>query len=208
MENKSASEYRAQSRAIIEEIVHNKMHKPMFMLVGIYLAYEVVINALSRVNSVIAIVCLVINLVVGLPLLFGTQISLLKVARKEKIESADIINLPKQNWGRSILAEFLPALFTFFWTLLLIIPGLIKAYSYILTPFIAYDNPEMSISECMKKSTEMMKGHKMRLAILHLSFIGWILSCIIIIPALNVIPYICIANGLFYMELSGKSSSN
>lgn len=70
----------------------------------------------------------------------------------------------------------------FLWSLLLIIPGIIKEYSYSMTPYIMYEHPEISASDAMKKSQEMMNGNKWRLFCLHFSFIGWYLL-LSVIPA-------------------------
>ena len=91
------------------------------------------------------------------------------------------------DWWLNILI----AIFTFLWSLLFIIPGIVKAYSYAMTPYIVHDNPEMPVRECIRQSQRMMKGYKMKLFLLDLSFIGWILLGIFSfgIGLLWVLPY-------------------
>ena len=85
--------------------------------------------------------------------------------------------------GRLMLgASLLVLVLTFLWSLLLIIPGIVKAYSYALTPYLVHDHPEMSEYDCLKRSQQLMKGYKWKLFLLDLSFIGWAL--------LAAIPYI------------------
>ena len=69
--------------------------------------------------------------------------------------------------------QFLSTVFIFLWSLLLVVPGLIASYSYRQGLYILLDHPEMSVMECIRASKHMMKGHKMELFMLDLSFIGW-----------------------------------
>lgn len=90
--------------------------------------------------------------------------------------------------------------YQFLWTLLLIVPGVIKAISYSQTQFILKDCPELSFNEAIERSMDMMEGHKMQYFLLSLSFIGWILLAIIScgILSLWVNPYISATNAHFY----------
>ena len=73
------------------------------------------------------------------------------------------------------------------WSLLLIIPGIIKAFSYYMAFFIKLDNPEMSANRCIAESVRMMDGNKARLFILLLSFIGWYILAGIVLGIANFI---------------------
>lgn len=68
---------------------------------------------------------------------------------------------------------FLRNLYIFGWSLLLIIPGIVKGYAYAMVPYIMAENPSMNSDRAIGLSEEMMKGHKMELFVLQLSFIGW-----------------------------------
>ncbi len=70
-------------------------------------------------------------------------------------------------------------IYTFLWTLLLVIPGIIKSISYSQTYFVLKDNPELSFNAAIERSMDMMEGHKMQYFLLLLSFIGWILLSIL-----------------------------
>ena len=69
--------------------------------------------------------------------------------------------------------NILTAVFTFLWSLLLFIPGIIKRYAYSQAMYIIAENPNLGGREALKLSEEMMKGHKMELFVLELSFLGW-----------------------------------
>lgn len=76
-------------------------------------------------------------------------------------------------FGQGFAQHFLRGLYTFLWSLLFIIPGIIKRYSYAMTPFIMAENPEMTASEAINASKQLMDGHKGELFWLELTFIGW-----------------------------------
>lgn len=74
---------------------------------------------------------------------------------------------------------FLVGLFTFLWSLLFVIPGIIKTYAYSMSLYILAENKGKSALECINESKAMTDGHKMDLFVLNLSFIGWGLLCLI-----------------------------
>ncbi|MBR6533169.1 MAG: DUF975 family protein [Clostridia bacterium] len=74
---------------------------------------------------------------------------------------------------------FLVGLFTFLWSLLFIIPGIIKSFSYSMSLYILAENKGKPALECINESKAMTEGHKMDLFVLGLSFIGWALLCTI-----------------------------
>jgi len=80
-----------------------------------------------------------------------------------------------KKYGPVVGANFMVSLFTMLWTLLLIVPGIIKALSYSQTLYLIKDRPELSVMDAIKESKRLMKGSKWRLFLTQLSFIGWIL---------------------------------
>lgn len=82
-------------------------------------------------------------------------------------------------YKKIVLTLFLRNLFNGLWYLLLIVPGIVKAYEYRMIPYLLADNPEIDRQEAFRISREMMDGQKMNAFVLDLSFIGWnILSAI------------------------------
>lgn len=108
-----------------------------------------------------------------------------------------------RRYAKSILFIFIYLLFIFLWTLLLIIPGIIKAYSYAMTAFILNDEPELSVFEAITKSRQMMDGYKWKLFLLKFSFIGWVILGLIPLGLglLWVIPYMQTAFSRFYLHV-------
>lgn len=109
--------------------------------------------------------------------------------------------------GKAICLYFRVFIFTYLWTLLFIIPGIIKSYSYSMSYFVMADNPEMTAKQAMQESMRLMQGHKMELFILQMSFIGWILlSCMTLgILFVYVVPYMETATANFYRELKNNA---
>lgn len=107
------------------------------------------------------------------------------------------------NWGGGFSLRFMTGLYTALWSLLFVIPGIIKRYSYAMAPFIMVENPELGANECITRSRQMMDGHKFELFCLELSFIGWSLLCIFTLgigsPFLNA--YQEAARAAFYRSL-------
>ena len=74
-----------------------------------------------------------------------------------------------------VLTMFLRDLFTILWSLLLVVPGIVKHYEYLMVPYIIAENPAMDYKEAFQISKQMMDGEKMEAFIMDLSFIGWYL---------------------------------
>lgn len=151
------------------------------------------------------------SLLVICPLEFGFALLFLHLLRGQ-VSEGDIVTNPFnvfRDYGRYLGASLLVAVFTFLWMLLLIIPGCIKAYSYAMTSFVAYDNPELPVRECLRRSQRMMDGYKWKLFCLDLSFIGWALLCILTlgIGFLWPTPYINTAHAQFYLELKERDNN-
>lgn len=99
---------------------------------------------------------------------------------------------------------FLRELYTFLWSMLFVIPGIIKHYSYRLVPYILAESPDMDTEEAFRLSMEMMDGNKWDAFILDLSFLGWeILSALTmgILGLFYVHPYRACTNAELYATL-------
>lgn len=107
------------------------------------------------------------------------------------------------NWLHVVWGMVLSTIYIFLWTLLLVVPGIIKSYSYALTPYILVEHPEMSANEAIEESMRLMDGHKFDLFYLQLSFIGWaILSILSLGPGFFwLIPYQMTAQAAFYRDI-------
>ena len=108
------------------------------------------------------------------------------------------------NYKNIAKTMFFRDMYTFFWSLLFIIPGIVKAYEYRMIPFLLADNPQMTKEEAFAESKRMMKGQKWRTFVLDLSFLGWnILAALTlgILGVFYVIPYVNQTNAALYETL-------
>ena len=136
-------------------------------------------------------------------------ISFVMISKKVYVgENVEVKNLFDgfKDFTRAFLINLLQSIYTFLWALLFVIPGIVKAFAYSMSYFIAVDNPGLSANECITKSKEMMNGHKWDYFCLMLSYIGWILLSVLTcgILFLWVAPKISQASYLFYLKVSGK----
>lgn len=129
--------------------------------------------------------------------------------KEEKPYMAAFSVFTENRFGPELINFVLVSIFTFLWTWLLIIPGIIKAYSYSITPYIVKDmvasDKQVGATDGINASKELMKGHKMALFIFDLSFLGWnILAAITCgLGYLWVTPYYQTAKANFYRHIAG-----
>jgi uncharacterized membrane protein len=99
--------------------------------------------------------------------------------------------------------------YVFLWSILLVVPGIVAAYSYRLIYFIAIDHPEYSASQVIAESKRLMKGNRMKLFILDISFILWFIACNYFwLLGLYVTPYYSISQAAFYEGILDKDEEN
>jgi len=142
------------------------------------------------------------------PFLLGLAGTFLLTVRGQKPGVNNLFDGFKQFLG-SFVAYLLVGIFTFLWTLLLIVPGIIAALRYSQTFYILKDNPDLDGLAAIKKSKEMMKGHKGELFVLHLSFIGWcLLGCITLgLGFIWIAPYYTLTLANYYENLKNQSAA-
>lgn len=140
-------------------------------------------------------------LIVG-PLQLGYIGCVLDFSRGEKFKTANLFD-GFDNFVTSFVLQLLCGLFTFLWSLLLIVPGIIAFYSYSMSFYILKDNPNLKANEARNRSIALMQGHKWKLFCLHFSFIGWILLSISTLGILLIwiMPYIELATAEFYENI-------
>ena len=139
----------------------------------------------------------------ALPLSWGLTVSLLRNHREESVDLENLFDgFRGGRYTRVFCALFLVNLFTFLWALLLIIPGIMKAFSYALTPYILLDEPELTARQAITRSCEIMQGRRWKLFCLYFSFIGWgILSLLTFgIGFLWLAPYMNASIAAFYED--------
>lgn len=140
-----------------------------------------------------------------IPLSVASYWFYLTVARWNDPKISQVFGIYKE-WEMALKAigtSILIGIFTMLWSLLLIIPGIIKGIAYSQTFFLLKDNPEFSALEAITESRKRMKGYKWKYFLMNLSFIGWVFIAVFTlgIGFLWLTPYISTANATFYNEI-------
>ena len=179
-----------------------------YVIYGPYIVVSELMMNHFQVNPIFALVTLAVYLL-GVPLVFMpldlgyTYASNRLLVEGDSRLTGNVFRDGFGRWGRNVWGLFLVRFFTSLWSLLLIVPGIVKFYAYSMTPYILVDNPELSANEAINLSQKMMKGHKSDLFFLQLSFIGWIFLSIFTfgIGLLWVMPYMMTAQAAFYQDI-------
>ena len=187
------SELRARAR---KQLGGNIFATAWLLMLVACLISSVIIGATSYI--IIGIV-----LVYG-PMMYGLSKVLLEQARgAEKPNIGTLFKGFSDDFGGLVLLGFLQALFLTLWSLLFVVPGIIKSYSYSMAFYIKNDDISKDWKTCINESRAMMNGKKWKLFCLDLSFIGWYIlgSLCLGVGVLFVIPYHEMARANFYEEL-------
>jgi uncharacterized membrane protein len=177
------------------------MAPQMGNLILVFLLYMLITSGISSITIGIAWI-----LVYG-PLTLGIAGILLRLDRGETFTIEEMF-AGFNDFGRPLLAGVLVSLYTFLWSLLLFIPGIVAALSYSMTFYIMQENPQMDANSAITASKNMMLGHKGELFGLLMSFIGWWLLSIVTfgLALIYVMPYFNCALTVFYQNLKQRRS--
>lgn len=163
----------------------------------------------SNVSMPLQLASLALTIFVSV-LTFGFMRYCLRLSRGEKEVPVDELISGFRIFLKVVALNLLTGLFTFLWSLLFVIPGLVAAYRYRMAPLLLMDHPDWSAMECIRESKRLMQGHKGELLVLDFSFFGWILLSSLIasmtfVPVLDIwlTPYMQVTECQFYNRLVG-----
>lgn len=152
----------------------------------------------------------VATLVLSGPIAISLAYVFIQLVKKDKKPEIDdlMVGFKDDNFLRGLVGYLEYVIFTFLWSLLFIIPGIIKSIAYSQMFYIMAEDPDIEAGDAMKKSMKLMKGHKMDYFLLQLSFIPWYLLCLLTFGILYiwVAPYVAATNAAFYKEISSVKS--
>ncbi len=174
---------------------------------------DVMLSYLSYYIGIVAVIMLiaaVIGVFVLNPLEVGGR-RFFVVSHYQKAELGELGYGFTHSYGNVALAMFLRQLFTFLWSLLFVIPGIIKSYEYRMIPFILAENPETSYQDAFAMSKQMMNGNKWNAFVLDLSFIGWMILTAITCGLVGVFwvnPYKYMTDAELYVALKEITFGN
>ena len=164
----------------------------MMLVVGVI--YSVVLGLGSYIPGAI--------LIIGGPLYYGiARVSINRACGNEKIEVMDLFKGFTDNFVGSLILGILQSLFIVLWSLLFIIPGIVKGYSYSMAFYIQQDDPSKDWRTCLDESSKMMYGYRWQLFCNDVVMYLWSLvgACACGIGVLFVLPYQCMTRANFYL---------
>lgn len=141
--------------------------------------------------------------IIGGPLMLGLNGYFLRLSRNRDVKIEDVFDSFSEDFLQSFLLYLMTGIFTFLWSLLFVIPGIVKSYAYSMAFYVKRDNPTYDWKQCLDESQRIMKGYKWKLFCLQLSFIGWAIVCVFTfgIGTLWLTPYMNAATANFYENI-------
>jgi uncharacterized membrane protein len=190
-----------QENSALRAAARSQLHGSWLAAVGIVFVYGLLVSVASGLFGIGL-------LIVGGPLALGYYGYFLHKARGEAASFGSLFD-GFDNFGKAFLLFLFQGIFICLWSFLLIIPGIVKSFSYSMAYFILKDNPNMSALDAITASRKMMNGYKGKLFCLYLSFIGWALLCVLTlgIAYLWLSPYVTLSVANFYEDLKKNQTT-
>lgn len=184
--------------------------KPMLIILGVCFVYGLLMGIFVPENSYFGpIIELLFSFSIA-PMAIGYILYLLKLVRKEEFSLNDLFEYYDKRILVIIGFTLLVGLFTFLWSLLFIIPGVIAAFGYVMVSYVFADGTTNNALDTLKESKRLMKGYKMDYFGFSLSFLGWVLLTGITfgVAGIFTIPYMAISSVMYYDELKKIKAIN
>ena len=192
---KSISEIKSEARASLS---NNIFSSQWIMILLVILVGNLIIGFAATVLPGIGALLLTGPIMSGI-----CYVILLLTRGKTEVDITDLFVSFKTGFSQRLVLGLMMAIFTFLWSMLFIIPGIVKSYSYSMAYYISIDNPSLDWNSCINESRRMMNGYKAKLFIMDLSFIGWAIVGALCfgIGSLWVSAYMQTARAHFYEDL-------
>jgi len=184
-----------------------KQRGTAILIILLVFVIGLVLGLLSRIpfiGYVLPVAGIFITTVLGVSV-SGAYISIYK---DQPASVGEVISNCGVNYWRKLGGMLWMALWVYLWSLLLLIPGIVKSYAYSMTRYILADCPNVTATEALKLSMRMTNGHKGKLFVMHLSFIGWILLSALTLYILMIVyvgPYMEATTAGYYVELRDEA---
>lgn len=175
--------------------------------VVITLVTVIIQSMLTASQDELPLLYLLLYTFLSLPLNFGITMTYLYLSRGGGFSVENMFSAFNSTYYiKSVVLGLLTTIYVFLWSMLLIVPGIIKAMSYFLAPYILADNPSLSGEQAICQSMKMMEGHKMDLFLMTLGYVGFVLlsACLLLIPLLWVVPYYQTTFARFYDSVKAE----
>lgn len=161
----------------------------------VYLVINIIASSVPKIGPLVGIV-------IGGPMTLGYVLMIFAMKRGGNVKVGQVFD-GFSRFVDALVANLLITIFVLLWSLLLIVPGIIAALGYSMTFFLLADNPSMDGMEAVRRSKQLMNGHKTRLFVLGLRFLGWVLLAILTfgVGFIWLIPYIWTTFAAFYDDI-------
>lgn len=173
-------------------------------------AFLAILSVVLIVVVIMWVIALALSVFVFNPLIVGCQRYFI-LCGKAPATINEVVFAFSHSYLNIVKIMFFKNLYTFLWTLLLIIPGIIKSYEYRMIPYLLAENPDMPMEEAFALTKKMMDGDKGNAFVLDLSFLGWNLLGLFTCCILNIFyvnPYQNLTNAQLYEVLKQKIWGN
>lgn len=172
------------------------------------LAVCAVLSIVSAAAVAMTVIGAIVLFLITGPITYGIARTTIECVEGDRWEFSHVFKGFSECLGKSIILGVLQGLFTFLWSLLFVIPGLVKTYSYAMTYYIQQDNPHKEPMQIITQSRRIMDGYKWKLFCLDFSFFGWYLLGALCfgVGVFFVTPYHQTARANFYEALKAEKS--
>lgn len=176
---------------------------------GMLIVCLIIVGAMSVACNLIPYVGWIVSICITGPLSLGSAYIYLNLTRGFEPD-VSILFSGFQRFVDTLVLTLLISIFTFLWSLLFIVPGIIKSISYSQAYYILAEHPEMTAKEALDESIDIMDGHKMDYFVLLLSFIPWMILVSITcgLASLYVSPYMTATLAHFYLAIKPQAEPN
>lgn len=148
------------------------------------------------------------------PARYGFDVAMLRFVRSRGYDELRIESLfeafNRDLYGKVVLTALLKMIFVFLWSLLLIVPGIVKAISYAMTSYIIADDPAIDCREALERSRAIMYGHKMRYFLLKLGYAALATLSLLLTLGIGLLwlnPYYAVVKAKFYEQVKADYES-
>lgn len=193
-----------KSRIEIKEQAKANFYKQRGVCIAAFAIYVAISSVLSGATAGIA------ALVLLPPLTVGYSYFSLRIYRDETSDISESLTTGFKDFGKTVVGMLWMYLFTLLWSLLFIIPGIIKAIAYSMTPYILADRENVSAKDALIVSMKMTDGHKAEIFVMMLSFIGWWILTALTFGILAIFftgPYTATSFAGLYEELKKNTAA-
>lgn len=166
------------------------------------ISFDFIIGALAIVITIVTVLSL-IRIFLGYVVEVGGRKFFIRAAEGDSDMNYLGFGFSGSRYIEIIKTMFVRSILIFLWTLLLIIPGIVKSYAYRMVPYILADNPNIGYRRAIELSNEMTMGYKLEIWVLDLSFFGWYFLGVLTfgIGTFFVNPYVDSTNAELYLSL-------